>query len=72
MRGLGFEGGPRYELAGEHRHYFVCEPYGRVFDIPKQTLSPGTNLVAEIDRIQAYGRRKHGCETCAENPRKGR
>jgi hypothetical protein len=44
----------------------ICEPCGRVFDIPEKPPALGAGFAAETDRIEVYGRRRDGCEDCTE------
>lgn len=63
--------GPRYRLAGGSKTHFVCEPCGRIFDLSEQAPevrrgSPGLEgLIAEVDRIEIYGRSIGRCEECS-------
>lgn len=66
-RRVDFGGGSRYELAGEHRHHFICEPCGGVFDLGEQApgierfllrvVGPKIGLI----RIDVYGRCRGRC-----------
>lgn len=70
-RRVDFGDGPRYRLAGGSKTHFVCEPCGRVFDLSELVPEvlrgwPGLEgLVAEVDRIEIYGRHIGWCEECS-------
>ena len=65
-----FGDGPRYRLAGGSKSHFICKPCGRIFDLSEQApeVRHGwpelEGLVAEVDRIEIYGRSTGRCEEC--------
>ncbi len=62
-----------YELVGGQALRFVCEPCGRIFDLPERTSEVERGLLelagpaVEVTHVEVYGRSIGRCEVCLEN-----
>lgn len=63
----------RYELVGDQTLRFVCEPCGRIFDLPERSPEMERGLLelsgpaVEVTHVEIYGRSIGRCEVCLEN-----